>query len=132
MIGLGLLGCAKAPSAPPFPLTWEAKGVHELTARVRRVEHLAHHTANYELVIDTAEIEVGGTRAPAPVRVQLTPSGVKAGLTLQPLIVGGLENFGQSIDLAAVDATGNESARLRVYTEATGTPRVMDLRPFGR
>jgi predicted oxidoreductase len=130
-IGLGLLGCSKS-SVPAFPLTWEAHGVHELSARVRRVEHVAHRTADFELVIDSAEIDVSGTRAPAPVRIALTPASVKPGLTMRTLIVGEFDGFAQSIDLAAIDASGNENARLRIVSSASGAPQVLELRPFGK
>lgn len=134
-IGLGLLGCTRAATAPPFPFVWEAKGVHELSARTRRVERVTHHTATWELVIDCADIELGGKRGPAPVRVEVAPSGVKPGLILRALRVEDLQPvtpFLISVELAASDAAGDEQARLGLVVEASGSPRVLELRPFGK
>jgi hypothetical protein len=142
---LGLLGCTRAPA---FPVTWElgshasARGAEvaarERSPRTRRTEVVTTAEATYSFVIDSAEVEVGGDRGLAPVRVELSPTSVSAGLRVTVVKVGELEvsgsppKFFQRIELATVDAKGDETTRLQLATTATGPPSVSPLRPFGK
>jgi hypothetical protein len=144
-LGLSLLGCSRGPA---FPVTWEL-GAHasvrgadvaarERSARSRRTEVVKTPEATLTFVIDSAEVEVGSDRGQAPVRVELSPTGVATGLRLTIVRVGPLEvsgsppQFFQRVELATVDAKGDETARFQLATTASGPPSVAPLRPFGK
>jgi hypothetical protein len=144
-LGLSLFGCTKTPA---FPVHWELGptaslrgadvAVRELSPRTRRTEVVTTPEATWTLIIDSAEVEAGTERGPAPVRVELTPTTVSAGLRLTLIRVGALEvagtppAFSHRIELATVDAKGDETTRLQISAAATGAPTVSPLRPFGK
>jgi len=143
-LGLSLVGCTRAPA---FPVRWELGprvslrgtdlAARERSPRTRRTEVVTTREATYTLIIDSADVEVGTERGPAPVRVELSSTTVSPGLRLQLIRLGDLEvagtpsTFFQRIELATVDAKGNETTRLQIATSATGAPTVSPLRPFG-
>lgn len=141
---LTLLGCSRTP---PFPTRWDFAGLantganrvaaRELTPRTRRTETVKMQEATLEVVIESAEVEAGGMRGPAPVGLVLTPTVVTPGLRLRLYAVGDLElsgpppDFFERIELATIDAKGDEKERVLVVTRATGTPGIASLRTFG-
>lgn len=138
---LGLLGCGRAPA---FPVTWElgahasVRGVkvaaRELGPRTRRTEVVKTPEVSLTLAIESAEVEAGGARGLAPVRVELSPTSVAPGLRLVVVRVGGLEapELFQRFELATVDASGGETMRMQLASTAAGPPSVAPLRPFGK
>lgn len=144
-LGLSLFGCPKPPS---FPVHWElgptaslrgtAVSARELSPRTRRTEVVTTREVTYTLIIDSAEVEAGTERGPAPVRVELTPTTVSPGLRVNLVRLGDLEVAGtpaaffQRIELATLDAKADETTRVQIAAAATGVPTISPLRPFGK